>query len=96
MNIKGLVVAAMMAFSVNALAEGRTSYTAEDVGEVMGRHFTEVDRVEFRIQRMAELQNDVALANLKIAAFQVELAKAELEKTIAESALARLQEEGKQ
>ena len=93
MNIKGLVVAAMMAFSVNALAEGRTSSTAEDVGEVMGRHFTEVDRVEFRIQRMAELQNDVALANLKIAAFQVELAKAELEKSIAEAAIQRLNNE---
>lgn len=93
MKIKGLFVAALLAFSVNALAEGHTFYTAEDVGDGMRTHFAEVDAVQGRILRKAELQNDISLANLKIAAFEVELAKAKLEKSVAEAAIQRLNNE---
>ncbi|QGZ16331.1 hypothetical protein Hena1_01810 [Erwinia phage Hena1] len=52
-----------------------------------------VRAVEARIMRHAELQNDVSIANLKIAAFEVEIAKVKLEKSIAEAGLARLEQE---
>lgn len=90
--MKKLIIALALLCST-AQAADHTFYTSEQVGEGMKSHFSEVDNVERRIMRRAELQNDVSLANLKIAAFEVEVAKAKLEKSVAQAALERLTNE---
>ena len=47
--------------------------------------------VEARILRKAQLQSDIATANLKIAAFEVEISKEKLNKTLAEAALVQME-----
>lgn len=84
----------LLLFCTTAQAGEHEFYTAKQVGEGMKTHFSEVDDVKNRILRRAELQDTINVANLKIAAFEVELAKAKLEKAVADSAMRRLESEG--
>uniref|UniRef100_A0AAU8GF50 Uncharacterized protein n=1 Tax=Salmonella phage vB_SEnST11_KE22 TaxID=3161173 RepID=A0AAU8GF50_9CAUD len=69
-------------------AEGDLATKGPDMLESYGNG---VKDVEARILRKAQLRSDIATANLKIAAFEVEIAKEKLNKSLAEAALVQME-----
>ena len=71
-----------------AHAETGNSLESVDMLESYANGYKEM---KARVLRKAQLQSEIATANLKIAAFEVEIAKEKLNKTLAEAALVQME-----
>uniref|UniRef100_A0AAU8GEW3 Uncharacterized protein n=1 Tax=Salmonella phage vB_SEnST11_KE23 TaxID=3161174 RepID=A0AAU8GEW3_9CAUD len=85
---KTTVVLLASLFIAPVHAEDNTVTKGQDMLESYGNG---VKDVEARILRKAQLRSDIATANLKIAAFEVEIAKEKLNKSLAEAALVQME-----
>ncbi|QXL90447.1 hypothetical protein [Salmonella phage NINP13076] len=82
---KSMIVLLASLFVAPVHAEG-------DLGpDMLESYGNGVKDVEARILRKAQLRSDIATANLKIAAFEVEIAKEKLNKSLAEAALVQME-----